>query len=76
MATMAARAAISRTTLTKVEKGDGGVQLGIYATVLFVLGLANRLGELADVRHDSTGLALDEQHLPKRIHLPSRAQKK
>jgi DNA-binding XRE family transcriptional regulator len=77
-ATMAQRASISRTTLTKVEKGDPGVQLGIYATVLFVLGLTNRIGELADVRHDETGLELEEEYLPQRIRQPSsnRARKK
>jgi hypothetical protein len=36
---MAERAFISRNTLGKVEKRDPGVSLGIYATVLFVLGL-------------------------------------
>ena len=70
-ATMAQRASISRTTLGKVEKGDPGVQLGIYATILFVLGLTNRLGDLADVRHDDTGLELEEGHLPQRIRLSS-----
>ena len=35
---MAERASISRTTLSKVEKGDPGVSMGIYARVLFVLG--------------------------------------
>lgn len=69
--TMAQRASISRTTLAKVEKGDPGVQLGIYATVLFVLGLTNRIGDLADVRHDSAGLELEEERLPQRIRLPS-----
>lgn len=34
---MAKRASISRTTLTKVEKGDPTVSLGIYATVIFIL---------------------------------------
>ncbi len=66
-ALMAERASISRTTLTKVEKGDPGVSLGIYATVLFVLGLADRIGQIADVRTDSVGLELDEESLPKRI---------
>ena len=33
----AQRASISRTTLVKLEKGDPGVAIGIYATVLFVL---------------------------------------
>jgi len=69
--TMAQRASISRTTLAKVEKGDPGVQLGIYATVLFVLGLTNRIGDLADVRHDNAGLELEEERLPQRIRLPS-----
>jgi len=36
---MAARAFITRTTLLKVERGDPGVSLGTYATVLFILGL-------------------------------------
>jgi transcriptional regulator with XRE-family HTH domain len=71
-AIMAQRASISRTTLSKVEKGDPGVQFGIYATVLFVLGLTAGIGDLADVRHDKAGLALDEEHLPHRIRLPSR----
>lgn len=66
-ATMAERALISRTTLSKVEKGDPGVSLGIYATVLFVLGLEGRVAELADARHDAVGLDLEAEALPKRI---------
>lgn len=72
VAIMAERASISRTTLNKVEKGDPGVSLGTYATVLFVLGLIDRLGELADARHDSVGLELEEEHLPERIRHPRR----
>ena len=64
---MAERASISRMTLNKVEKGDPGVSLGIYATVLFVLGLSDRLGDLADIRSDTVGLELEEEHLPQRI---------
>jgi hypothetical protein len=64
---MAARAFITRTTLAKVERGDPGVSLGIYATVLFVLGLIPRLADLADARSDDVGLALEEEHLPQRI---------
>jgi transcriptional regulator with XRE-family HTH domain len=75
-ATMAQRAAISRTTLAKVEKGEPGVQFGIYATVLFVLGLTSRIGELADVRHDQAGLELEEEHLPQRIRQPSNRGRK
>ncbi|HKS87315.1 MAG TPA: hypothetical protein VJR71_17700 [Pseudolabrys sp.] len=64
---MAERAAITRPTLASVEKGEPGVQMGTYATVLFLLGMTNRLAELADIRQDSTGLHLEEEHLPKRI---------
>ncbi len=68
-AVMAERAFISRTTLNRVEKGDPGVAVGIYATVLFVLGLTDRLAELADPRHDPVGLSLDEERLPQRIRI-------
>jgi transcriptional regulator with XRE-family HTH domain len=64
---MAERAMITRTTLSKVEKGDPGVSLGIYATVLFILGMSSKLGEIADVRSDDVGLRLDEDRLPKRV---------
>jgi len=67
---MAERASISRTTLNKVEKGDPGVALGNYAHVLFVLGLAERLSDLADVRTDALGLELEEERLPQRIRRP------
>lgn len=67
VAVMAERASISRMTLNKIEKGKPGVSLGAYATVLFVLGLADRLGELADIKNDALGLELDEERLPKRI---------
>ena len=64
---MAQRATISRTTLHKVEKGDPTVAMGTYATVLFVLGLTDRLAELADVRFDRLGQTLAEEQLPQRI---------
>jgi transcriptional regulator with XRE-family HTH domain len=69
--TMAERASISRTTLTKVEQGDPGVQFGTYATVLFVLGLTDRIADLADVRLDKAGLELEDERLPQRIRLRS-----
>lgn len=67
---MAERASISRTTLNKIEKGDPGVALGHYAMVLFVLGLSDRLAEVADVRFDPVGRELDEENLPQRIRHP------
>ena len=66
-AIMAERASLSRTTLSKVERGEAGVSLGGYATVLFVLGLSDRLASLVDATTDSRGLELDEENLPQRI---------
>jgi DNA-binding XRE family transcriptional regulator len=71
---MAERASISRTTLNKVEKGDPGVSLGIYATVLFVLGLHERLAEIADAKADAVGLALEEERLPQRVRRKARSK--
>jgi len=46
--------------------------LGIYARVLFVLGMVDRLADLADPKQDTVGLELEEEHLPERIRLPRR----
>ncbi len=74
VAILAERASISRMTLNKIEKGDPGVSLGHYATVLFALGLVDRLADVADPKNDTVGRALEEEHLPERIRL-SRQQK-
>ncbi len=63
----AERASVSRTTLLKIEKGDPGVSIGLYATLLFVLGLVDRVQDLADPAKDSVGLRLEEERLPRRI---------
>lgn len=67
---MAERALISRATLHKIELGDPTVVMGSYATVLFILGMTDRLLELADSKNDSVGLMLEEEKLPQRIRLP------
>ena len=64
------RASISRATLSKIEKGDGGVSLGAYAKILFVLGMVQQLAELADPKSDELGLGLEAASLPKRIRIP------
>jgi transcriptional regulator with XRE-family HTH domain len=71
---LAERASISRTTLNRIEKGDPNAALGNYATVLFTLGMVERVADIADARHDAVGLELEEEHLPQRIRL-SRRQK-
>lgn len=70
MAYAADCALISRSTLYKVERGDPGVSLGVYATVLRGYGMLERLEGLADARWDGAGLALEESRLPRRIRKP------
>ena len=66
-ALMAERALVGRNTVTRVERGDPAVSLGIYATILFVLGMADRIGSLADPSTDRVGVLLDEERLPQRV---------
>lgn len=67
---VAARAFTSRPTLQRIEAGDPGVGIGIYAAVLQALGLLDGLGDLADARQDETGLNLAADALPQRARLP------
>jgi transcriptional regulator with XRE-family HTH domain len=69
VAIVAERAFIGRNTVTRVENGDPGVSVGIYATVLFVLGMADRLNNLLDPASDEVGLALESERLPIRARV-------
>ena len=73
---MAERAFISRGTLYKVERGDPSVSIGIYATVLSILGLADGLGTAADRRKDLLGLDIDEDRLPQKVQPRGRKRTK
>ena len=68
----AERANISRTTLTKIEKGDAGVSIGAYAKVLFILGLISHLADMVDVTSDKLGQMFEAEHLPKRVRHKNR----
>jgi DNA-binding XRE family transcriptional regulator len=68
---MADRALINRMTLYKIERGNPSVSVAAYATVLFILGLVDSFADLADAKLDEVGLSLEEERLPKRIHLKS-----
>lgn len=66
MQTVAERAFTSRPTLQRVERGDSGVGMGIYAAVVNALGLLDRLAAVTSPREDEVGLALAEEDLPQR----------
>ena len=67
MAIVMQRASISKPTLIKIERGDPGVSIASYATVLFVIGMVDRLADLVDAKNDPVGLQLEEESLPKRV---------
>ena len=73
-ATLASHAAISRTTLHKIERGTAGVSIGKYTLVLHALGLHTGVERVADRSVDSVGLDALEERLPKRVRVP-RSQK-
>lgn len=71
MQLMAERVFTSRQTIARIERGDPRVSMGIYATVIFVLGLTDRLSSLVDATVDPFVLDLDEERLPKRVRPPA-----
>ena len=64
---MADRVQVSRPTLWKIERGDPSVGMGAYATALYVLGMVDRLADVADIAGDSVGRRLSSEALPQRI---------
>ena len=70
MAVVAQRAATSRPTVARIEHGDPAVSVGIVAAVLQALNLLDRLAEVADPAHDTLGLDIARDELPKRAHIP------
>jgi DNA-binding XRE family transcriptional regulator len=64
---VAERAFTTRPTLQRIEAGDEGVSIGIYASVLNALGLLDHLGQLADPAMDKVGQQLAADALPARV---------
>jgi len=76
VAIAAERASVSKNTLLNIEKGDPGVAIGLYATVLFVMGMVERLADIADLKDDAVGLQLEEEQLPQRIRVTTKQRTK
>src|SRR6202453_4338015 len=67
---VAQRAGISRKTLSRVERGDSAVALGIYARVMQVLRLEDDLAKLAV--EDPLGRKLQDTALSPKRRAPKR----
>src|SRR5579871_6809805 len=66
---VAERSPTTRQTVARLERGDPSVAVGTWATVLFALGLIDRLSQIAAATTDDVGLALETERLPKRVRL-------
>jgi transcriptional regulator with XRE-family HTH domain len=62
----ARRIGVSRPTLIRVEQGDPGVGIGIYATALWVMGRAEAIPGLAAPAEDRGALEADVREAMKR----------
>jgi hypothetical protein len=71
--TWAKRLGVSVPTLIRMEQGEPGVAVGIYATALWMLGRAQALPELADPKHDKGALELDVRRATKQRAVRSAA---
>jgi branched-chain amino acid transport system substrate-binding protein len=66
---MADSLGVHRSTYGRLEAGDAGVAVGLYAKALYAMGLGTPLYELADPRRDEEGQLLDLHRLPKRSRI-------
>jgi transcriptional regulator with XRE-family HTH domain len=69
----AQRLGVSVPTLIRMEQGDAGVSIGIYATALWLMGRVQSLPELADPAHDRGALEMDVREAVKRRAVRSAA---
>jgi transcriptional regulator with XRE-family HTH domain len=52
----AQRIGVSEPTLTRMEKGDPSVSMGVYATALWLIGRSQAMAEFAAPEHDRGAL--------------------
>src|SRR4051812_17189903 len=57
---------VHRSTYGRMENGDPGVAIGLYAKALYALGFSTPFYDLIDPRSDEEGQLFDLQRLPKR----------
>jgi transcriptional regulator with XRE-family HTH domain len=69
----AKRMGISVPTLIRMEQGDPGVSVGIYATALWLMNRVQTLPECADPQNDRGALELDVREAVRRRSVRSAA---
>lgn len=64
--TLAERLGVSRATIARLERGDGGVSLALALEALLQYGFADQVFALADPERDGVGKRLDAMRRPSR----------
>jgi transcriptional regulator with XRE-family HTH domain len=63
----AERMMVTLQTVQRLEHGDPGVSMSVLATALWVLGLSDRLSDIAAPARDLVGTAEDIRRQPRRV---------
>lgn len=74
MKDMASRMFVTRKTLSRLEQGDPGVSIAVFASALWVLGLDRDLLEVAVPERDKVGIFRMRQRLPRRVRVSHGAE--
>jgi transcriptional regulator with XRE-family HTH domain len=64
---LAERIGVERRTVTRLEQGEPGVGMGVFLAALWVLGLWDTTGGLANPEADKVGAFLEKQRQPQRV---------
>jgi hypothetical protein len=67
----ASRLGVTLPTLRKLERGDPGVAVATFVSALWVIGLLDRLRDLAKPESDVMGNILEASRLPRRVRRSS-----
>lgn len=67
---MAERMRVSPTTVTRLERGDPGVSLGVLMTALWLFGMQDRLTALVAPEADAVGQRASLAATPSRVATP------
>ncbi len=67
MEEMSSRMFVNRKSLARLEKGDPGVSLAVFASALWMLGLDKDLMKVALPERDDVGIFHERKKLPTRV---------
>jgi len=73
MEELSSRMFVNRKTLYRLEKGDPGISLSVFASALWALGLDKDLLKIALPEQDHVGIFNERKRLPKRVRASKRS---